>query len=112
MHTAGRHPRRRVPIHGLRSQGHHRATGHLELRAIVPVPVLQVLARGDRLWGEDWETAMKRRPHWYRQFIGECPVCGRDHSYRERVYGRKPKDPKKRYVQLRDTETYDHCLER
>lgn len=30
------------------------------------------------------------RPHWYYKYIGECPVCGRDMSYRERRYGTKP----------------------
>jgi hypothetical protein len=49
------------------------------------------------------------RPHWYRRHVGECPVCGRDKSYRVRVYGPKPKDPRERYVQLPQTETYDHC---
>lgn len=54
----------------------------------------------------------KRKPakrHWYRQHIGECPVCGRDKSFRERVYGKKPRDPRKRYVQLPDTHCYDWC---
>lgn len=54
----------------------------------------------------------KKPRYWYRHFCGECPVCGRDKSYRERVYGPKPRDHKKRYVQLSYMETYDHCLER
>ena len=54
----------------------------------------------------------KRKKYWFRFFIGECPVCGRDKSYKERVYGRKPKDQTKRYKHLPDTSTYDHCLER
>jgi hypothetical protein len=49
--------------------------------------------------------------HWYRQYVGECPVCGRDHSYRERVYGEKPKNPEEIYKQLSDFETYCGCLE-
>lgn len=53
-----------------------------------------------------------KQAHWYRQFVGECPVCGRDKSYRVRVYGKKPKRPRERYVQLPDQETYDHCMER
>lgn len=32
---------------------------------------------------------MKR--HWYRIFIRECMVCGKTETWRERVYGRKPK---------------------
>jgi hypothetical protein len=52
----------------------------------------------------------KVKPHWYRQYVGECPVCGSNKSYRERVYGRKPKDPKKVYIWLSDQETYDWCV--
>ena len=48
--------------------------------------------------------------YWYRQYLGECPVCGRDASYRERVYGTKPTDFVKVYIQLSDFETYDHCM--
>jgi hypothetical protein len=57
--------------------------------------------------------ATKRKPvkkHWYRMHVGECPVCGRDKSFRERVYGKKPKSHRKRYIYLPDTYTYDHCL--
>ena len=53
-----------------------------------------------------------KRRYWYRFFCGECPLCWRDKSYRERVYGRKPKDVRKRYVQMSQTETYDHCDQR
>ena len=42
-------------------------------------------------------TKAVRRKHWYRWWLGECPVCGRDFTYRERVYGRKPKDNRKVY---------------
>jgi hypothetical protein len=49
------------------------------------------------------------RPHWYRLYVGECPVCGRDRSYRKRVYGRRPKDRRKRIVYLPDTYNYDGC---
>lgn len=52
-----------------------------------------------------------KKKYWYRFHVGECPVCGRDKSYRERVYGRKPKEQCKRYVYLSHTSTYDHCLE-
>jgi hypothetical protein len=57
----------------------------------------------------------KRRPlrcHWYRWFIGECPVCGRDKSYRERVYGPRPRRRKDRICFLPGTYTYCGCLER
>ena len=56
----------------------------------------------------------KRAPlpkHWYRIYVGECPVCGRDAGYRERVMGEPPEDRADRYVWLRDTITYDYCLE-
>lgn len=52
--------------------------------------------------------AVKR--HWYRMHFGECPVCGKDKSYRERVYGRKPSDKRKCVVYLPDSQTYDHCV--
>jgi hypothetical protein len=50
-------------------------------------------------------------PHWYQFFVGECPVCGRDASYRERVYGERPASPAARVVQLPHQQTYDQCLE-
>jgi hypothetical protein len=55
----------------------------------------------------------KRRPrkHWYRLYFGECPVCGRDKSYRERVYGKRPRRRKDRIIYLNQTTTYDGCLE-
>ncbi len=52
-----------------------------------------------------------KRRHWYRIYVGECCVCGKDKSFRERVYGRPPARAK-RYVQMPLSETYDHCLER
>lgn len=52
----------------------------------------------------------KHRPHWYRLFVGECPVCGHDRSYRVRVYGRRPKDPCKRLEQIPPMACSDHWL--
>lgn len=51
------------------------------------------------------------KKYWYRFYWGECPVCGRDKSYKERVYGKKPKNHDKRHIQLSEFETYDHCVE-
>ncbi len=51
-----------------------------------------------------------KQKYWYRIHIGECPVCGRNQGWRERVYGKRPKDTEKRYVQLSQNETYDHCF--
>lgn len=53
---------------------------------------------------------MKKKQHWYRIFVGECPVCGSEQSYRERVYGKRPINPKRRYVYLSDFQTYDGCM--
>ena len=39
----------------------------------------------------------KMKKHWYIIWIEECCVCGVTYTVRERVYGRKPKDPAKRY---------------
>jgi len=47
--------------------------------------------------------------YWYKMFVGECPVCGSDKSYRQRVYGKKPKNISDRYVFLSYKETYDYC---
>lgn len=49
------------------------------------------------------------KKHWYRVYLGECPVCGSDKSYRERVYGKRPAKSEDRYVLLKDTETFDWC---
>lgn len=54
----------------------------------------------------------KASPHWYRIYVGECPVCGRGKDQRERVAGKPPKKREDRYVSLPDTQTYDHCIER
>jgi hypothetical protein len=43
----------------------------------------------------------QQRPHWYRIHVGECPVCGYGDVIRERVYGKKPKDPAKRHTYTR-----------
>ena len=60
------------------------------------------------------EFSMRRkspnRKYWIRRYIGECPVCGRDQSWSERVYGRKPQDWRKRIVYLNDIQTYDGCI--
>jgi hypothetical protein len=59
------------------------------------------------------KTKIKRKPakkHWYKMYVGECPVCGRDQSFRERVYGERPEDRKDRYEYLPDTFTYDNCM--
>ena len=50
--------------------------------------------------------------YWYKYYIGECPVCGSNHSYKERIYGEKPLDKKDRYIFLSNSDTYDGCLER
>ncbi len=50
------------------------------------------------------------KPHWYFQYLGECPVCGRDQSIRERRYTPKPKDPSDRIEYLSATVTYDNCM--
>lgn len=45
---------------------------------------------------------------WFRLVTTECPVCGRGKSCRERVYGKRPKEPSKCYVY---EELYDYCIE-
>lgn len=48
--------------------------------------------------------------YWYLYYIGECPVCGRDASYKVRQYTPKPIDLEKRYIQLSYNQTYCGCL--
>jgi hypothetical protein len=48
--------------------------------------------------------------HWYKMFVGGCPVCGKDQSYRVRIYGKRPEKIEDRYVQLSYADTYDNCL--
>lgn len=56
------------------------------------------------------EEVQTPKTYWYRFHIGSCPVCGRDKSYKERVYDEsRPAEPNKRYIYLRDAETYDYC---
>jgi hypothetical protein len=64
------------------------------------------------LTNQGWEslTKLHRGGYWYKMYVGECPVCGRNTSYRERVYGEKPKDPKDKYIQLSPSYCYDGCL--
>lgn len=49
------------------------------------------------------------KTHWYKHFVGECPVCGKDASYKIRVYGKKPKSWKQRIEYLSYNQTYDWC---
>jgi len=49
--------------------------------------------------------------YWYKYFIGECPVCGRNKSYKIRVVDQpRPKNKEDRYVFLSQMETYDYCI--
>lgn len=52
---------------------------------------------------------LRKRLHWYFLWVGECPLCGRDKSYREYRLGVRPKNPRYRYGQLSLEECYDHC---
>lgn len=50
-------------------------------------------------------------PHWYKNFITECPVCGAGEHRRERQLGdAPPKDSTERWDY--DGRAYDWCLER
>jgi predicted RNA-binding Zn-ribbon protein involved in translation (DUF1610 family) len=46
--------------------------------------------------------------YWYRIDYFECPVCGREHSYRERQYTSRPDNPSDRIFFHHD---YCGCLE-
>lgn len=47
-----------------------------------------------------------KRKHWYFTYTTECPLCGRGETRRERRYGSKPSDPRKRYS---FEHHYDYC---
>lgn len=47
-----------------------------------------------------------KKKFWYRIHRTECPVCGAGDTTRERVYGKKPKEPIDIYT---FTEHYDYC---
>jgi len=51
---------------------------------------------------------IKKDEHWYITHTIECPVCGSSDTWKERRYGKKPKDPRKcrTYEQK-----YDWCEE-
>lgn len=49
-----------------------------------------------------------KRARWYMHYVGECPVCGRDKSYREARYT-KPPAKRLRYKVLPPFLTYDYC---
>ena len=54
-----------------------------------------------------------KNKYWYRIYVGECPLCGADKGFRERVYYEdepKPTRIQDRYVSLSDRQTYDHCI--
>lgn len=53
---------------------------------------------------------IRRKPHWYKLFDGECPACGRDQSYRVRMYGKRPRRRKDRIVYLTPVQSYDGCI--
>jgi hypothetical protein len=55
-------------------------------------------------------TEMKVRKYWYYYYFGECPVCGRNQSYRERRYTRKPKRRSQRFEHIPERLTYDYCV--
>jgi hypothetical protein len=48
--------------------------------------------------------------YWYLWYIGECPVCGKDKSYRERKYTSKPKNREDRIKHMTCEETYCGCV--
>lgn len=54
------------------------------------------------------DSAKLQSKYWYRFYIRECPVCMRDSSYKERVFGEKPADKDGRYVY---EEGYCGCLQ-
>lgn len=48
--------------------------------------------------------------HWCLVHMGECVICGKDESFRERVYGKKPFDANERYAYPPDDACWEHFL--
>ena len=46
------------------------------------------------------------KKYWYKIQIIECPLCGSIDKFKERIYGKKPKNPEKRYKYKQE---YDYC---
>jgi len=40
-----------------------------------------------------------KKKYWHRFFISECVLCGKKKIVRIRLYSKKPKDGKDRYIQ-------------
>ncbi len=59
---------------------------------------------------EKTKKKIKEKKYWYKQYVGDCPVCGSDMGWKERVYGTKPIDLNKIYIQLSYRECYDYCM--
>lgn len=51
------------------------------------------------------------KKYWYMFYIGECPICGSNKSYKVRMYTKKPEKREDRIHYLSDHETYDGCIE-
>lgn len=49
-------------------------------------------------------------PYWYKFYVGECPVCGRDCSFKERQYTPKPDKWEDRYEYLSESFCYCGCV--
>lgn len=52
---------------------------------------------------------LNKQKYWYYWYLGSCPLCGKDYSYKIRQYRIKPNDPKLRYEDLSPFYTYDWC---
>ncbi len=51
-----------------------------------------------------------KKGYWIKFHIGECPICGNNASYKERMYDvSKPPKQEDRYVGMSYEECYDQC---
>ncbi len=61
-----------------------------------------------RLDLSETETTKRRRRYWYKNFVTECPICGRGKQWRERQFTPPPpKDSPERWDF--DGLAYDYC---
>ena len=54
---------------------------------------------------------MDNKAYWYEFHMRSCEICGRDASWKERIYAKeKPKNPNDRYIQEPSWACDDHFL--
>jgi len=71
------------------------------------------MTKASHRWRTRHDGSFGPPEHWYKITIHYCPVCGKSKEYRERRYGKRPKDigyqPNPERFEF--VEMYDYCME-